>query len=139
MKWILRPPPAIGNAPRYDCAVPSEAYLRHFRDPQGQGSLPAPTHSATVTDPACGDELALDLEVEAGRIVAARFRVRGCSGAIAVGSALATLLPGREALATALRREELDAELGGVPPAKRHVLRLATQALAAALQNSSST
>ena len=55
----------------------SESYLRHFRDPQGQGSLPQATHSATVTDPACGDELALDLAVDAGRIAAARFRVRG--------------------------------------------------------------
>ena len=116
----------------------SDAYLRHFRDPQGQGSLPEATHSATVTDPACGDELTLDLEVEAGSIRAARFRVRGCSGAIAVGSALATLLPGRTAAATAVTRDELDAELGGVARAKRHALRLGLHALTAALQGSSS-
>lgn len=117
----------------------SDAYLRHFRDPKGQGSLPAATHSATVTDPACGDELALDLEVAAGRIVSARFRVRGCSGAIAVGSALATLLPGRPVAADAVTREDLERELGGVARAKRHVLRLGVNALAAAVQSSSST
>lgn len=119
--------------------MPGDAYLRHFRAPQGQGSLPAATHRATVTDPACGDELTLDLEIKAGRVMAARFRVRGCSGAIAVGSALATLLPGRKAETRALAREDLEEELGGVPPAKRHVLRLATNAFAAALQGSNSS
>ncbi len=116
----------------------SDAYLRHFREPHGQGSLPGATHGATVSDAACGDELSLDLEIEAGRILAARFRVRGCSGAIAVGSALVTLLPGRPAVAAAVSREQLDAELGGVARSKRHVLRLAQNALAAALQGQSS-
>ncbi len=118
--------------------MPSDAYQRHFLQPHGQGSLPDASHSATVTDPACGDELALDLRVEGGAVQEVRFRVRGCSGAIAAASALATLLPGRPAEAEAVTREEIDAELGGVPAAKRHVLRLATRALAAALQGSSS-
>ena len=97
----------------------SDAYLRHFREPHGQGSLADATYTATVTDPACGDELALDLEVRDGRIVGARFRVRGCSGAIAAGSALVTLLPGRAAEAGAVTREDLDRELGGVARATR--------------------
>ncbi len=113
----------------------SDAYLRHFRDPQGQGSLPDATHSATVTDPACGDELSLDVTVEDGRIAAARFRVRGCSGAIAAGSALVTLLPGRPARPATVTRSDVDGELGGVARAKRHVLRLATNALASALRS----
>ena len=119
--------------------MPSDAYQRHFLDPSGQGSLPDATHTATVTDPACGDELALDLHIDGETVTAARFRVRGCSGAIAAASALATLLPGRRARPRAVTREDIDAELGGVPHAKRHVLRLATNALAAALQGSGSS
>jgi len=110
----------------------SERYLRHFQTPHGQGGLPEATHTGCAVDPVCGDELTLDLQVREGRIVAARFRVRGCSGAIAVGSALVTLLPGRPARADAVTREALAEELGGVPAAKRHALRLALGALAAA-------
>ena len=117
----------------------SEAYLRHFQQPSGQGSLAAATHSATVTDPACGDELALDLVVAEARVVDARFRVRGASGAIAAGSALVTLLPGRPAAETALTRADLEVELGGVVAAKRHALRLALNAWARALQGSNSS
>ncbi len=124
------------DPPVSDAASPTP-YERHFLHPQGQGALEDATHAATGTDPACGDELALDLRVADGRIEAARFRVRGCSGAIAAGSALATLLPGRPAVATAVTRDDLVAELGGVPDGKQHVLRLATRVLAAALQNSS--
>ena len=118
--------------------MPHPSYDDHFLHPRGQGGLPDATHSATVVDAACGDELSLDLRIADGVVAAARFRVRGCSGAIAVGSALVSLLPGRPATATAVGREELDALLGAVPAAKRHVLRLATNALAAALQGSSS-
>jgi hypothetical protein len=117
--------------------VPHERYLDHFRAPRGQGSLQDATHRGAARDAACGDELELDLRVEGGRVAAARFRVRGCSGAIAVASALATLLPGRPARPGAVPREELEAELGAVPAAKRHALRLAAAALAAAFQNSS--
>ena len=52
---------------------------------------------------------------------------------MAAGSALATLLPGREARPDVVTMADLDAALGGVPGAKRHALRLATDALRAAL------
>jgi nitrogen fixation NifU-like protein len=111
----------------------SAAFLQHFEHPRGQGRLADATHSACVDDAACGDELELDLRVEDGRIDDARFRVRGCPGAIAVGSALATLLPGRPAAPDAVSRAELDEALGSVPATKRHALRLGVNALAAAL------
>ena len=91
------------------------------------------THGAEHEDAACGDRMALDLKVVDGRIENARFRVQGCSGAIAAGSALASMLPGRPARPDAVTREELDAALGEVPTTKRHALRLALGTLAAAL------
>ena len=114
-------------------------FEEHFLRPRGQGALPDATHAACVEDPACGDELTLELRVVDGLVDLARFRVRGCSGSIAVGSALATLLPGRAARADALTREELAAEIVGMPPGKQHVLRLAQRAFEAALQSSSIT
>lgn len=115
--------------------VYSDAFLDHFKKPRGQGSLGDATHSGRAEDPACGDELELDLRVLDGLIEAARFRVRGCSGAIAVGSALVTLLPGLEARPDCVSRQQLEEVLGGLPPTKRHVTRLALRTLKATLES----
>ncbi len=114
--------------------VYAEAFLDHFHNPRGQGGLADATHSARLEDPACGDELTLDLKIASGRILDARFRARGCMGAIAVGSALADLLPGRRAQPEAITRAELETVLGEVPTAKRHALRLGLRVFGAALR-----
>jgi nitrogen fixation NifU-like protein len=104
-------------------------FLDHVARPRSQGRLDAPTHRGTAEETACGDRISLDLAVADGAVVEARFRAEGCPGAIAVGSALASLLPGRPAGPTAVGVDEIDAALGGVPPAKRHALRLAALVL----------
>jgi NifU-like protein involved in Fe-S cluster formation len=109
-------------------------FQQHFVHPQGQGDLPGATHRGEARDPACGDWMAVALVVEAGRVREARYRVAGCPGAIAVGSALMELLPGRAATADAVTDGELVALLGEVPALKRHALRLARATLAAALR-----
>ena len=111
----------------------SDRFVDHLTHPRGQGTLPAATHRGEAEDPVCGDRLSLDLRVEGDVVREARFRVLGCPGSIAVGSALVHLLPGRAALADAVPAADLEAEVGGVPLAKRHALRLATAALKAAL------
>lgn len=111
----------------------STAFLDHFRHPRGLGDLEDATHRGAADDGACGDRLWLDVRVEGGRVCAAAFRVEGCAGAIAAGSALVTLLPGRTAAAAAVTRAELSALLGGVPGAKRHALGLALRVWSAAL------
>ena len=114
------------------------AFLDHLTHPRSQGTLPNATHRGEAEDSACGDRLSLDLVVDVGpgggTIRDARFRVVGCPGSIAVGSALASLLPGRPATEGAVSPAEIEALLGSVPPAKRHALRLATEALRAALR-----
>ncbi len=110
-----------------------QAYLDHFENPRNQGRLDDPTHRGQGEDPACGDRLWLDLRVVDGVVQAARFRVQGCSGSIAAGSALAHLAEGRPARADAVSREQIDTLLGGVPASKRHALRLATRVLEDAL------
>ena len=77
--------------------------------------------------------MAVALKVEGGRVAAARYRVQGCPGSIAVGSALMALLPGREARPDAVGDDEVERALGEIPRMKRHALRLARAALIAAL------
>ncbi len=116
----------------------AETYLDHFRNPRGQGSLAHPTHSGSSVDSVCGDELTLDLAISDGKIVEARFRVRGCSGAIVVGSVLTTLLPERAAAPDCVTREEIEEALGGVPRGMRHASRLGVNTVAAALASTTS-
>jgi nitrogen fixation NifU-like protein len=114
-------------------AAYSARFLDHLTHPRAQGTLADATHGGTAEDEACGDRLSLDLRVRDGVVLDARFRVLGCPGAIAVGSALASLLPGRPARGDAVPAAALEAECGGVPAAKRHALRLAAEALRVAL------
>ncbi len=115
-------------------AAYSARFLSHLTSPRSQGSLPDATHRGEAEDETCGDRLSLELRVVGGVVAEARFRVVGCPGAIAVGSALATLAPGRKSDHDAIRTEDLEAEVGGVPPVKRHALRLALFAWRAALR-----
>jgi nitrogen fixation NifU-like protein len=115
--------------------MPTDAYRQHFETPRGHGRLEDATHRGAHEDAACGDAMELDVRVADGRVEDLRYRVRGCSGAIAAASALATLLPGRAAAADAVTREDLERELGGVPATRRHALGLALRALAVALES----
>jgi NifU-like protein involved in Fe-S cluster formation len=109
-------------------------FLDHFQNPRHRGSLADATHRGASEDPVCGDRLWLDLRVAGAVIQAARFRVEGCPGSIAAGSALVTLLLGRPASAGAVTAAEVEGLLGEIPRAKRHALRLVLGALADALR-----
>lgn len=108
----------------------SAQLLDHFQNPRHAGVLPAPAITVTTENPACGDIIQLSARIENGVIVEAGFQVRGCTAAIAAGSALAEWLTGRPAagLDTAPVAELIEKELGGLPPASRHAAALAADA-----------
>lgn len=107
----------------------SEALLDHFRNPRRVGSLEPPAITVTVENPICGDIMTLSAAVSDGVIQDVRFRVRGCSAAIAAGSALTELLIGQLTDA-ALQLAPLSVEetLGGLPNESKHAARLACDA-----------
>ena len=116
-------------------ATYSPQLLDHFEHPRNVGEIEGADAVAEVENPACGDIMRLSLKLDAGRIVQARFRTRGCVPAIACGSALTEMLLGKSpAQARALRREELVAAVGGLENASQHASHLALDALAAALR-----
>jgi NifU-like protein involved in Fe-S cluster formation len=104
-----------------------------FRSPRHGGGLAAPDAHGRAGNAACGDELELEFRLLDGRIVAAGFRVRGCSGLIACAELLCAELEGRES-ADALGYDLAArvAGLGGLPPARRHALEVCRRALEAA-------
>ena len=99
----------------------SDLLLEHFRNPRNVGQLPPPAITVDVTNPACGDLLRLSARFEDGRIVEARFQVRGCTASIAAGSALSEWMLGKtRAQLLGLTAETIELALGGLEPASKH-------------------
>jgi nitrogen fixation protein NifU and related proteins len=114
----------------------SSAAIDHFTQPRNVGQLAAPDAVGVVENPACGDQLELHLQIQAGHIVEARFRTFGCSAAIACGSMLTVMLTGiRLDRASQISKADLVTALGGLPTLKMHASGLAADGLQAALAN----
>ncbi len=112
----------------------SARLLDHFQNPRNVGELPDADAVAEIQNPACGDVIRLTLKVRADRIEEIRFKAKGCVPAIACGSALTELARGKPAPEVhRLKRDDIIAALGGLPPASTHAAQLALDALSTAL------
>jgi len=112
----------------------SPAVLDHFHHPRNRGELPDATAKVEVCNPVCGDTLWLAVRVQDGFIAAARFQTRGCPPAVACSSLLTELLLGKGlAEVREINARQIEAALGGLPPATRHASQLAEDALDALL------
>lgn len=108
--------------------------LDHFRNPRNVGALAAPDAQGFVTSPLHGDTLRLTFALDGDRIREVRFQCRGCTVAIAAGSAATVLLAGRTITeALRLTDDDVDRELGGVPENRKGCSLLVARAVQAAL------
>ncbi len=113
----------------------SPQLLDHFEHPRNAGDLAHPDAHVRVENPACGDILELFAHVHGGVIQEIRFKAKGCVPAIACGSLITELATGKSlADAAAISREEVAAQIGGLPPASSHAAQLAVDALRALVQ-----
>jgi nitrogen fixation NifU-like protein len=71
-----------------------EYILDHYRDPRNYGQLEHPDVHEEETNPLCGDQLALDLQVEDDRVIAVRFQGKGCAISQASASMLTEMIEG---------------------------------------------
>jgi len=109
--------------------------LDHFQHPRNAGAMVSPDISVQADNPACGDVMRLMLRVNAGKIVEAKYQVRGCVAAIACGSVLTELLAGKDFSEAALvKREWLVDALGGLAAESMHASHLAIDCLRLALK-----
>jgi nitrogen fixation protein NifU and related proteins len=87
-------------------ALYQELILDHYRRPRNKGTLDHATHSVSLNNPLCGDEIDLQLRVDGDVIREARFIGSGCSISQAAASMMTQLLKDRpipQALALADR------------------------------------
>src|SRR5436190_9937494 len=100
-----------------------ELILDHYRHPRNKGSLAEATSKSEGYNPLCGDEIAVDLEIEDGKIKDVAFHGRGCSISQASGSMMTAAVKGHtkveaEVLIEAFKRmmtdpdEPAEADLG---------------------------
>lgn len=113
----------------------SDKVLDHFHHPRNVGEIAEATAVVEMTNPVCGDLMKLWVVAHDGRILDARFKTQGCIPAVACGSWLAEAMVGKSIgeLAT-ITPEQIEAALGGLPPASHHASALAADALKRLLQ-----
>ena len=116
----------------------SDKVIDHYENPRNVGSMDkdaANVGTGVVGAPECGDVMKLQIKVEDGVIVDAKFKTFGCGSAIA-SSSLATEWLKNKTLkeAAEIQNTEIVEELA-LPPVKIHCSVLAEDAIKQAINN----
>ena len=113
----------------------SEKVMDHYENPRNVGKWDPADNIGTgmVGAPACGDVMRLQIKVEEGIIVDAKFKTYGCGSAIASSSLLTTMVKGMTLdKAGEIKNMDLAEELA-LPPVKIHCSVLAEDAIKSAI------
>lgn len=116
----------------------SEKVIDHYENPRNVGSFSKDepnVGTGMVGAPACGDVMKLQIKVEEGIIVDAKFKTYGCGSAIASSSLVTEWLKGKSLdQATSITNSNIAEELA-LPPVKIHCSILAEDAIKAAVED----
>jgi nitrogen fixation NifU-like protein len=116
----------------------SETVLEHFRHPHNVGKIDNADGKAQEGSPACGDMVAVYINVDEKTKVIKdiKFESYGCASNIATGSIITELAKGKtlEEAKKISWKEAADA-LGGLPKIKAHCSVLAIEGLRSAIEN----
>lgn len=114
----------------------SAQVLDHYENPRNVGKLDinsADVGTGMVGAPACGDVMKLQIQVENGIIIDAKFKTYGCGSAIASSSLVTELLKGMTLDEAYTIKNSAIAEELALPPVKIHCSVLAEDAIKAAI------
>jgi len=92
--------------------------LRLAADAHGAGRLPSPDVSGLAYNPACGDKVVIDLDLDDGRIVGLAHETKACVLTQASASILGTTLKGADKAAVEELHAQVSAMLEQGPPPK---------------------
>jgi NifU-like protein involved in Fe-S cluster formation len=116
----------------------SETVLEHFKHPHNIGKIENADGQAQEGSPACGDMVAVYINVDekTNVIEDIKFESYGCASNIATGSIITELAKGKtiEEAKKITWKEAADA-LGGLPKIKAHCSVLAVEGLRCAIEN----
>ncbi|MBI2194643.1 MAG: Fe-S cluster assembly scaffold IscU [Planctomycetes bacterium] len=116
----------------------SDKVLEHYNNPRNLGSFKKDESNigtGLTGAPECGDVMKLQIQVENGRIVDAKFKTFGCGSAIASSSLATEWLKGKTLEeAETIRNTQIAEELS-LPPVKIHCSVLAEDAIKLAIKD----
>ena len=116
----------------------SSAVIDHYENPRNVGSFATgdtDVGTGMVGAPACGDVMKLQIKVEDGIIIDAKFKTYGCGSAIASSSLVTEWIKGKTlAEAGSIKNTQIAEELA-LPPVKIHCSILAEDAIKAAISD----
>jgi len=116
----------------------SQKVLDHYENPRNVGSFDktdADIGTGIVGAPACGDVMKLQIKVEEGIIIDAKFKTYGCGSAIASSSLITEWVKGRTLDEAGKISNSQIAEELALPPVKIHCSILAEDAIKAAVED----
>ena len=116
----------------------SQQVIDHYENPRNVGSFANGDNTVgtgMVGAPACGDVMKLQIKVEKGIIVDARFKTYGCGSAIASSSLITEWVKGRTLDEAGKISNSQIAEELALPPVKIHCSILAEDAIKAAIHD----
>ncbi len=90
-----------------------EVVLEHKRAPRNFGHLPHPTHQAQGTNPSCGDQIAVELDLQGERVADIRFTGHACAICMASTSMMTEAVKGRDVAAAKALQQHFRAVLTG--------------------------
>jgi tRNA-uridine 2-sulfurtransferase len=119
----------------------SRELFEHFlRDEARLGSPLDDAFTGAAGGAACGDLSRLSLAIEDGRVAGVTFDAEGCGATRAATAAVAEMVDGESVIdAARVGIDEVDEAVGGLTPAKRHAVQLATDALHRALASAAAS
>lgn len=116
----------------------SNQVIDHYENPRNVGSFSKDEENVgtgMVGAPACGDVMKLQIKVEDGVIVDAKFKTYGCGSAIASSSLVTEWVRGKTLdQAEQIKNSSIAEELA-LPPVKIHCSILAEDAIKAAVED----
>ena len=116
----------------------SDKVLDHYENPRNVGKMDATDSgigTGVVGAPACGDVMRLQIRVEDGIIVDAKFKTYGCGSAIASSSLVTEWVKGKTLEQAGSIKNAAIAEELSLPPVKIHCSILAEDAIKAAIND----
>lgn len=90
-----------------------EVVVEHKRAPRNFGHLAAPTHQARGTNPQCGDDLRVELDIQQGQVNDIRFNGQGCAICIASASMMSEAIKGHPVIDAEKLQQHFRAVLTG--------------------------
>ncbi len=114
----------------------SDKLIEHFRNPKNMGRMENPDGVGKAGNPVCGDVMYLYIKVKDNKIDDIKFETFGCAAAIGTSSMITEMARGKTLEeAMKISKQDVEGELGGLPPIKRHCSNLAADTLKKAIED----